>query len=81
MESIALRDLRNDPSGILRRVEGGERLIVTVDRRPVAALVPLERRRAWVRAPEVWARIQSAQADAQLSRELGDLLGDRLDQA
>ncbi|MGB9111968.1 MAG: type II toxin-antitoxin system prevent-host-death family antitoxin [Acidimicrobiales bacterium] len=39
--SISVRELRNTVSEVLRRVEGGERLSVTVDRRPVAELVPL----------------------------------------
>ncbi|MGH8997151.1 MAG: type II toxin-antitoxin system Phd/YefM family antitoxin [Acidimicrobiales bacterium] len=44
-ESISVRDLRNKVSEVLRRVESGERLTVTVDRRPVAEIVPLRRRR------------------------------------
>jgi prevent-host-death family protein len=43
--SISVRELRNTVSEVLRRVEGGEHLTVTVDRRPVAELVPLRRRR------------------------------------
>lgn len=78
MEEIALRDLRNDTSRVLRRVEGGERLVITVDRRPVAALVPLERRRAWVPADEVWGRIVSHQADPALAAELDALLAERV---
>jgi prevent-host-death family protein len=44
--SISVRELRNRVSEVLRRVEGGERLTVTVDRRPVAELAPLCRRRS-----------------------------------
>jgi len=44
--SVSVRELRNTVSEVLRRVEGGERVTVTVDRRPVAELVPLRRRRA-----------------------------------
>ena len=43
---VSVRELRNKVSEVLRRVEGGERVTVTVDRRPVAELVPLRRRRA-----------------------------------
>jgi prevent-host-death family protein len=46
MSSISVRELRNAVSDVLRRVEGGERMTVTVGRRPVAELVPLRRRRA-----------------------------------
>jgi len=74
--TIALRDLRNDTSAVLRRVEAGERFVVTVDRRPVAALVPLERRSSWVAGHEVWPRIASSQADAGLGHELDRLLPD-----
>ncbi len=42
---MSVRDLRNSLSEALRRVEAGERLTVTVDRRPVAEIVPLRRRR------------------------------------
>ncbi len=44
--SVSVRELRNQISEVLRRVEGGEHVTVTVDRRPVAELVPLRRRRA-----------------------------------
>ena len=43
MKLIAQRELRNDVSAVLRRVEAGERLRVTVDGRPVADLVPIAR--------------------------------------
>lgn len=80
MESatIPLRELRNHPSSVLRRVEAGERLVITVDRRPVAALVPLDARRPWVAAERVWGRIASHQADAALANELAALLPDRI---
>jgi prevent-host-death family protein len=45
-DSVSVRELRNRVSEVLRRVERGEHLTVTVDRRPVAELVPLRRRRA-----------------------------------
>jgi len=40
MESIGLRELRQDASAVVRRVEAGESLQVTVSGRPVARLVP-----------------------------------------
>ncbi len=42
--SVSVRELRNTVSQLLRRVEAGERLTVTVDRRPVARLVPCRAR-------------------------------------
>lgn len=47
-DRIPLRELRNDVSRVLRRVESGERLTVTVSGRPVADLVPHGRRRDFV---------------------------------
>ena len=78
MSEVALRELRASTSAVLRRVEAGERIIVTVDRRPVAALVPLDRRRSWVPAQEVWGRIGRSAADPGLTEELARLLPDRV---
>lgn len=39
--TIPQRDLRNDVSSVLRRVEAGEEFIVTVSGRPVAELRPV----------------------------------------
>lgn len=77
-EEVPLRDLRNRPSAVLRRVEAGERLVVTVDRRPVAALVPLDRRRSWVPAQAVWKGVAATQADPALTGQLDALLPDRV---
>lgn len=78
MSEVPLRELRAATSAVLRRVEAGERVVVTVDRRPVAALVPLERRRTWVPAHEVWDRIAATAADAEFAAELDRLLPDRV---
>jgi prevent-host-death family protein len=43
--TVSVRELRNSISMVLRRVETGERVTVTVDRRPVAVIAPLQRRR------------------------------------
>ena len=79
MDDIPLRDLRNDVSAVLRRVERGERLRVTVSGRPVAELVPLPSRpasvawEAFVEGGEAW------RADPGLARELAELLPDTTD--
>ncbi len=41
MEHVSVRELRQHLSRYLRRVESGERLVVTERRRPVAMLGPL----------------------------------------
>lgn len=48
MTTVGVRELQRDASRLLRRVENGEHLVVTVHGRPVAELVPhLETRPAW----------------------------------
>lgn len=42
MESIGVRELRNNVAAILRRAGAGERIVVTVDGTPVAQLGPIE---------------------------------------
>jgi prevent-host-death family protein len=41
VESVTVRDLRNRGGEVLRRVERGERIVVTRDGTPVAELRPL----------------------------------------
>jgi len=66
-------------SGVLRRVEAGERLRITVSGRPVAELVPLPRGPRAVK----WARfLQDSQhwrADEALAKELAELVPDTTD--
>jgi len=42
MDRIGVRDLRNNTASVVRRAHSGERIIVTVDGRPMAQLGPLE---------------------------------------
>lgn len=79
MADIPARELRNDVSAVLRRVEAGEHLRVTVSGRPVAELVPLPRRPRSIS----WDRfIQGSdrwRADPGLASELAALLPDTTD--
>ncbi|MHB8620119.1 MAG: type II toxin-antitoxin system Phd/YefM family antitoxin [Chloroflexota bacterium] len=74
MPDIPVRELRNDVSAVLRRVEAGERLRVTVSGRPVAELVPLPKRPrsspwdVFIQGSDRW------RADPGLASELADLL-------
>lgn len=76
--SISVRDLRNTVSEVLRRVESGERLTVTVDRRPVAEIVPLRRRRT-VPAAEALAIAARHPADRGFPGEVRGLLSGTTD--
>jgi prevent-host-death family protein len=39
---VGIRELRNQVAAVVRRAEAGERVVITVDGRPVAQLGPLE---------------------------------------
>ena len=52
METVGLRELRQNASDLIRRVEEGEEITITVAGRPGARLVPAAPR-AWRRWPDV----------------------------
>jgi prevent-host-death family protein len=72
MTDVSARDLRNHTAAVLRRVEAGELVRVTVSRRPVAQLVPLERP-AWISGPAMERLLREAPADAELLDDLAPL--------
>lgn len=76
---VPARDLRNDVSAVLRRVEAGERLLVTVSGRPVAELVPLPWRPTSAPWAEFMRRLKGSRADRGLSAELAALLPETTD--
>jgi prevent-host-death family protein len=77
-DDVSVRELRNHTADVLRRVEAGERLRVTVDRRPVAELVPLPARNAWVPRQRVVDAL--VQADSGMQDELVEALPDTVDE-
>jgi prevent-host-death family protein len=78
---VSVRDLRNHTSEVLRRVEAGEPVTVTVDRRPVARIIPLARRRESMPSGEFFARLAEigGGADPGLRAELRELLTETTD--
>jgi prevent-host-death family protein len=79
MADVASRELRNDTRGVLRRVEAGEAVTITVDGRPVAVLRPVGRRHRWVPRAEFVRSVLAHQADAGLTADLADLAPDTTD--
>ena len=77
-DEVSVRQLRNHTADVLRRVEAGESLRVTVDRRPVAELVPLASRTTWVPRHRVIQGL--VQADPELRHELDAMLPDTIDE-
>ncbi len=68
-DRVSLRDLRNHAADVLRRVEGGERVQISVNRRPVAELVPLERPH-WTSGAAMERVIREAPAEPGLLDDL-----------
>jgi prevent-host-death family protein len=79
MGDVASRDLRNNTRSVLDRVAAGEEVTITVDGRPVAKLVPLDRRERFWKREEFIAEIIEHQADAELGRWLEKALPDTTD--
>jgi prevent-host-death family protein len=76
-DEVSVRQLRNHTADVLRRVEAGESLRVTVDRRAVAELVPLASRATWVSRRRILDGL--VQADPRLRDELHEALPDTID--
>lgn len=77
---VSVRELRNHTSKVLRTVEGGVRLRVTVDRRPVAELVPLDSRPTWVSGESIRTALSEVRADPGLRADLDALLTQTTDE-
>lgn len=81
MGDIPARELRNDVSAVLRRVESGERLRVTISGRPVAELVPLSSRPQSLAWDRFFRDRDRWQADPHLAQDLAELLSETTDDA
>jgi prevent-host-death family protein len=76
---VASRELRNDTAGLLRRVEGGERIVITRRGKPVADLVPHKPKERWLGPDEVSEIVTKFSADPGLRDDLERLAGDTTD--
>lgn len=57
---VPQRELRNNTADLLRRVEAGEQLRITVHGHPVAELVPIDRAQQFVPLDELVRGLRSA---------------------
>jgi prevent-host-death family protein len=81
MRTIPQRELRNDIGRILREVEAGERLRVTVDGRPVADLVPIGGvRRTFVPRDDIVRLLKSAYLDLRSGADIEAASGATIDE-
>jgi prevent-host-death family protein len=76
---VPSREFRNDTRGLLRRVEGGEDLLITVDGRPVARLSAVSARPRFITREEFSRKFVGRQADPGLRADLEELAGDMTD--
>jgi prevent-host-death family protein len=81
MTRVASRELRNDTAGVLRRVQAGEAVTITVNGEPVAVIAAVEpRRRRWLSNAELVKRLETSQTDAGLRQDLAELAGETTDE-
>jgi prevent-host-death family protein len=75
-QDFSVRDLRNDTAAVVAAVRAGERVTLTVNRQPVADIVPhAEERDPWVSSHVLRDIVRDAPADAGLLADLGDVRG------
>jgi prevent-host-death family protein len=71
---VASRELRNDTAGLLRKVEEGERVVITRRGKPVADLVPHKKERGrWLTPSEVVEIREIASGDPTWGAELAEM--------
>jgi prevent-host-death family protein len=81
VRTIPQRVLRNRIGQVLREVEAGERVRITVAGRPVADLVPIERGpRRFVLAAEVDRLLREAPLDQGFARDVDEALDQTIDE-
>ena len=80
MREIPQRELRNNVAAVLREVEGGESLRVTVRGRPVADLIPVGTRKRGLSPGEVARIVARAPLDSGFAGDLDAAAGARIDE-
>lgn len=78
--AVSIRELRNSTSAVVSELEAGERLTLTVNRRPVADILPhAEDRDPWVPSSELRRIVREAPADPALLADLTEIRSAELD--
>ena len=80
MRVIPQRELRNNVSAVLREVEAGETLRVTVRGRPVADLIPIAARKRGLSPEEVVRIVDQAPLDPGFVIDLDAAAGATIDE-
>lgn len=72
--SVSVRELRNHTADVVGAVRAGESLTLTVNRAPVADIVPHEEGRSpWVASAKLRRIVEEAPADRELLADLADV--------
>jgi prevent-host-death family protein len=73
-KQVSVRELRNHTADVVAAVRAGEQISLTVNRVPVAEIVPSSATRSpWVSADTVRRIVDEAGADRGLLRDLADV--------
>ena len=80
---VSVRELRNHTADVVAAVRAGERITLTVNRTPVADIVPPEvpARSPWVPAATLRRILEEAPADPGLLHDLADVRGALVDES
>ena len=76
---VGVRDLRNRTSQVIDAVKAGQPVTLTVHGEPVADIVPHRRRVRWLSGDFLRAELAERAADAQLTADLDELVGQTVD--
>jgi prevent-host-death family protein len=75
-QSVSVRDLRNSTASVVAAVRAGELVTLTVNRDPVADIVPhVEQRDPWVPSNVLRDIVRDASADGALLTDLAEVRG------
>lgn len=79
--NISVRELRNDTAAVVEAVRAGELVTLTVNREPVADIVPhRDSRSPWLPASELRRIVEHAGADPELLSDLAEVRGGLVDE-
>jgi antitoxin (DNA-binding transcriptional repressor) of toxin-antitoxin stability system len=77
---VSIRELRNHTARVVAALRSGERLSLTVNRAPVADIVPhVADRSPWVTSDRLREIVEEAGADPRLLPDLSDVRGSLID--
>jgi antitoxin (DNA-binding transcriptional repressor) of toxin-antitoxin stability system len=79
---ISIRELRNHTADVVAALRAGERIFLTVNRMPVADIVPHHQERSpWIPSATLRSIVEESGADPGLLADLADVRGTLLDEA